>query len=529
MEVAGSLMELLLKVASHAYQAAWSARWLLVFLAALSLLLLRDYESTTRGVRAPIASRWPFEPYFLTGLRFKGSSMLHLSAGYKKFKNQMFKIIRLDSLVLIIPRVFVEELRSLPEHRLSLRHLQVHNLYGKSTTTDVLLKSDLQAKVLRHRLTPNLQDFVASSLDEIEYSTEKELPASQDMWTPFKINHALLHIVAGVTTRAMSGTQLCRNRHWLSTCIKYTENIFITVLVLRLFPRALHEWIAYLSPSSWNTHLCLQRAKRILVPIINERMRQQSSPDGQSDRPPDLLQYMIEGAQGEDLEPERLAHLQLMVNLAGIHTTSAAITHAIYDLCEHPDYVDELRGEIEKVLRQDGGWQKGTHKKLHKLDSFLKESQRLSPPTLLSFNRIALTPLTLSTGVHIPAGTHFSVASRDILFDPDVTPDPETFDGLRYYRARQASSAEGHKHDFASADGTNMNFGAGRYACPGRFFAAMELKLLLAHLLSKYDFRFPHGTTARPSNLVIDEFLGPNPWAEILVRKRHGGVGMVES
>jgi hypothetical protein len=38
----------------------------------------------------------------------------------------MFKVIRLDGMVLIIPRKFVEELRSLPEHHLSLRHLQVY-------------------------------------------------------------------------------------------------------------------------------------------------------------------------------------------------------------------------------------------------------------------------------------------------------------------------------------------------------------------------------------------------------------------
>ncbi|KAL8762824.1 MAG: hypothetical protein Q9184_001259 [Pyrenodesmia sp. 2 TL-2023] len=258
-------------------------------------------------------------------------------------------------------------------------------------------------------------------------------------------------------------------------------------------------------------------------------MRHQSILNGQSNKPLDLLQYMIEGAQGDDLEPERLAHLQLMVNLAGIHTTSAAITHAIYDLCEHPEYVKELREEIEEVLRLDGGWQKGTHKKLYKLDSFLKESQRFSPPTLLSFNRVALAPLTLSSGAHIPAGTHFSVASRDILFDPAVTPDPDTFDGLRYYRARQSGSTDSRKHDFASADGTNLNFGAGRYACPGRFFASMELKMLLAHLLLKYEFCFPRGTAGRPANLVIDEFLGPNPWAKVLVRKRHGFVGMVGS
>lgn len=38
----------------------------------------------------------------------------------------MFKVIRLDAAVLIIPKEFVEELRSVPEHNLSLRHLQVY-------------------------------------------------------------------------------------------------------------------------------------------------------------------------------------------------------------------------------------------------------------------------------------------------------------------------------------------------------------------------------------------------------------------
>jgi ent-kaurene oxidase len=143
-------------------------------------------------------------------------------------------------------------------------------------------------------------------------------------------------------------------------------------------------------------------------------------------------------------------------------------------------------------------------------------AKRLTFP--VSFNRIALKSLTLSSGLEIPAGTHFSVASRDILFDPEVTPDPNTFDGLRYYKLSNRSR-ESHKHEFASADGTNMSFGAGRYACPGRFFASMELKLLLAQLLLKFDFRFPPGT-ARPSLLVLDEFVAPIPWAKVMVRRR---------
>ena len=211
-----------------------------------------------------------------------------------------------------------------------------------------------------------------------------------DQWTTLKINHNLLYVVAGVTTRAVSGPLLCRDRRWMSTCINYTENIFITMLILRLFPRALHRCISILLPSSWLTHIYLRRAKNFLLPTIKERLEKRVTEGEKTQKPVDLLQYMIDDAGGEDLQPERLAHLELMAQLAGIHTSSMAITHAIYDLCEHQEYVPVLREEIDQVL-SDGGWQRDTHNKLHKMDSFLKESQRFSPATLCKCSLINLS------------------------------------------------------------------------------------------------------------------------------------------
>lgn len=138
---------------------------------------------------------------------------------------------------------------------------------------------------------------------------------------------------------------------------------------------------------------------------------------------------------------------------------------------------------------------------------------------LVAFNRIALTDLTLSSGLQIPAGTHICIASRNILFDPEITPNPDVFDGLRYYKMRENNNIEGHKYQYVNLDDFNMNFGAGRYACPGRFFASMELKLLLAQLLLKFDFQFPPGKN-RPSLLVMDELVIPAPWVKVMVKRR---------
>jgi hypothetical protein len=57
-----------------------------------------------------------------------------------------------------------------------------------------------------------------------------------------------------------------------------------------------------------------------------------------------------------------------------------AAMHTILDICARPELIGTLREEIEKVLKQEGGWQKTTASRLSKLDSVMKESQRLNPP-----------------------------------------------------------------------------------------------------------------------------------------------------
>jgi hypothetical protein len=81
------ILDTLSSKAVQALQACWSPRWLILLIAIFGSLIFRDFESTTKGVKAPIVGRWPLEPYFLTGLRFKRWSMLHLSEGYGKVES----------------------------------------------------------------------------------------------------------------------------------------------------------------------------------------------------------------------------------------------------------------------------------------------------------------------------------------------------------------------------------------------------------------------------------------------------------
>jgi cytochrome P450 len=116
------------------------------------------------------------------------------------------------------------------------------------------------------------------------------------------------------------------------------------------------------------------------------------------------------------------------------------------------------------------------------------------------------------------------MASDAISHDPACLPgggDPEVFDPFRYARLREDPSKpeNANRYQFATTDSSNLHFGHGIYACPGRFFASNEIKLILCHLLLRYDFKYPEGQ-GRPVNLCYEEAQYPDPTATVLMRKR---------
>jgi cytochrome P450 len=99
--------------------------------------------------------------------------------------------------------------------------------------------------------------------------------------------------------------------------------------------------------------------------------------------------------------------------------------------------------------------------------------------------RKALTNVTLSDGTIIPKGYKVNVESR--LHDPTLYPNPEKFEPDRFLKLRDTGSS---KWQYITTSPEHMGFGYGRHACPGRFFATNEMKIILAHLLTKYDWKF---------------------------------------
>ena len=65
--------------------------------------------------------------------------------------------------------------------------------------------------------------------------------------------------------------------------------------------------------------------------------------------------------------------------------TRKTFTQALYYLAMFPEYAKPLREEVEGVVKREG-WTKAGVDQMHKMDSFIKESQRLHP---LSIRKLA--------------------------------------------------------------------------------------------------------------------------------------------
>jgi cytochrome P450 len=107
--------------------------------------------------------------------------------------------------------------------------------------------------------------------------------------------------------------------------------------------------------------------------------------------------------------------------------------------------------------------------------------------------------LTLSTGHKIPKGWRMAFNQRAVhtststeTYSPEYNPPenkpPHEFDGFRFYNLRNMPG-KSNKHMFVTVNPESLTFGYGVHACPGRFFAINEMKVILVELIRNYDFR----------------------------------------
>ncbi|GHA03015.1 cytochrome P450 [Novosphingobium arvoryzae] len=172
----------------------------------------------------------------------------------------------------------------------------------------------------------------------------------------------------------------------------------------------------------------------------------------------------------------------IFLMMAAHDTITSSATSLIWLLAKNPEWQDKLREELRAVTGGEG--RALAYDDLGKLDlteMAFKEALRMIPP-VPSLPRRALRKFTFG-GYTIPAGTPVGISPAAVHMMEEYWPEPAKFDPLRFTPEQVAK-----RHKYAW-----VPFGGGAHMCLGLHFAYMQVKILLAHVLTRYHIDIAPG------------------------------------
>ncbi|KAF9038680.1 cytochrome P450 [Panaeolus papilionaceus] len=467
-------------------------------------------DITTVGSSLPLLSHIHAVKFFISAGRM-------VNDGIMKGSGRLFKVPDfLQWIVVAGDRQSLEDIRKAPEHVLSATQAMSELIQTEYTFGSQIVHDPYHVPIIRTAIPRALPRLMIDVHDEIVHACNDHLP-STTAWTPLTISSTVMDVVARATNRVFVGKQLCRNPVYLNTNVRFATDVVSIAFILKFVPKPLRSTVNRLLS---NVPRLRQKNLEYLDPIINERRRQRQNPIDGAENPADILDMLMDGAKGEENTNSRLSDRLMMINFAAIHTTSMSFAQALLCLAEYPQCAKLLRSEAEDVVSRHG-WTKVAIDEMPYIDAFLKETQRLHPLETISMLRVAMEDYTFSNGTTVPKGTTVAIPVMPSHLNNAVYKDAHIFDPLRFIKlkAEEDDPHKAKKYDMITTSTDFLTFGHGRHACPGRFFAAAELKLMLAYFVLHYDIKLEK-EGVRPKDFCIYTARMVRPTAKALFRKR---------
>ena len=207
--------------------------------------------------------------------------------------------------------------------------------------------------------------------------------------------------------------------------------------------------------------------------------------------PNDLLTMLISAKDeaGEGMSNEQLRDEAVTIFAAGHETSANALAWTFYLLSQHPDIVKKMRQELDEVL--GGRTPKFTDlRQLQYTKQVIEEGMRLYPPAH-AVGREAIEDDVIN-GEKVKKNTIVLVSIYALHRSGKYYPNPEVFDPDRFAPEKVK----------ARPKNAYLAFGAGPRMCIGNHFAMMEMQLILASLVQKFDFKLSPNQNVEMSALL---------------------------
>ena len=275
------------------------------------------------------------------------------------------------------------------------------------------------------------------------------------------------HLTMDVISRTLFSAPIGRDTAAASQAVQVLSE---TALAEMFWPFTLPDWLPLPGKAA------KRRASRLLHRLLGGHIAAR-----QASREPraDLLGMLIalrDEATGEALSPQEV-YDQCMVSFQAGHETSAtALLWWSWLMAMHPETQARARAEVDAVLAgrmpvaDDAA-------ALSFLGATLKEAMRLYPPVAAVMTRRLTRDITLG-GTRLPARTLVRVTPWLLHRDPRWWPDaPEAFRPERFMPRAP--------HEIPR--GAYIPFGLGPRVCLGQHFAMLEMTLIAALVLQRFE------------------------------------------
>jgi cytochrome P450 len=230
--------------------------------------------------------------------------------------------------------------------------------------------------------------------------------------------------------------------------------------------------------SRWKQFLhCKQQTDQLIYSEIHSRRKQDTSSKE------DILSLLI-NASDELNQPVSDVELrdELMTLLfAGHESTASALAWALYWIFTLPDVKSKVMRELNSL---DSAIQIAEPGSLPYLSAICQETLRIYPPGLVAIARVVKEPLKLGNYYFQP-GTVLVPCIYLVHHREELYPQPKDFKPERFLE-RKFSVPE------------YLPFGGGHRRCIGMFFAQLDMKLILATIISQVPLKIMANKSVKP-------------------------------
>ncbi|NXQ33397.1 CP46A hydroxylase, partial [Alaudala cheleensis] len=194
----------------------------------------------------------------------------------------------------------------------------------------------------------------------------------------------------------------------------------------------------------------------------------------------DILTQILKGdALEETRDDENILDNFITFFVAGHETSANQMTFTVMALGQHPEILARAQAEVDEVLGAKRDVDYEDLGKLSYLSQVLKESLRLYPPVSGTLRR--LEKELVINGIRIPGNTTVFLSTYVMGRMEKFFKDPLTFDPDRFSK------------DAPKPYYCYFPFSLGPRSCIGQVFAQMEVKVVMAKLLQRFEFQLVPG------------------------------------